>query len=79
MKVKELAKWLASFEDQDAEVEVISHLRGSSYYDQGGTATTVPLDVEKHITYTDLRGNPFVEEGCSYHGLRTLLMGELDA
>jgi hypothetical protein len=78
MKVKELVKWLASFEDQDAEVEVISHLCGSSYYDQGGTATTVPLDVEKHITYTDLRGNPFIDQNTPYYRSRTLLLGMLN-
>jgi hypothetical protein len=78
MKVKELVEWLTAFEDQDAEVEVIKHVRGLSYYDQGGTVEVVPLELNI-MNYTDLRGNPFVEESCSYHGSHTLLLGELNA
>jgi hypothetical protein len=78
MKVKELAQWLLAFEDQDADVMVIKHTRGSGHYDQGGTVGVVPLDADV-ITYTDLRGNPFAKEDSPYHGSHTLLLGELNA
>jgi hypothetical protein len=65
MKVRELIQWLATVKDQDAEVEVVQHSRGTGYYDQGGNASAAAFDPEKHTTYTNLR--------------RTLLLGELDA
>ena len=78
MKVKELVEWLTAFEDQDAEVEVIKHVRGSSHYDQGGIVEVVPLEPDL-MNYTDLRGNQFVKKDCSYHGSHKLLLGELNA
>lgn len=67
MTVQEMIQWLSSFEDQDAEVEVVKHSRGTGYYDQGGTARVVAFDPQKHAYYTNLQGN------------RTLLLGEIDA
>lgn len=79
MKVRELIQWLATVEDQGAEVEVVQHSRGTSYYDQGGNARTVAFDPEKHTTYTDLRENPHIKPDAPYYNARTLLLGELDA
>lgn len=67
MTVQEMIQWLSSFEDQDAEVEVVKHSRGTGYYDQGGTARVVAFDPQKHAIYADLQGN------------WTLLLGEIDA
>ncbi len=79
MKVRELIQWLGTFEDQDAEVEVVKHSRGTGYCDQGGNARVVAFDPEKHTTYTDLRGNPYVKPDAPYYEARTLLLGEVDA
>ncbi len=79
MKVKELIQWLATVEDQDAEVEVVQHSRGTGYYDQGGNASATAFDPGKHATYTDLRGNPHIKPDATYYNTRTLLLGELDA
>jgi hypothetical protein len=79
MKVKELVEWLAAFEDQDAEVEVVRHTHGSGYYDQGGNASSVPFDPASHVEYTDLRGNQFVKPDAPHYNARTLLLGELNA
>jgi hypothetical protein len=75
MNVRELAQWLSAFEDQDAEIEVVQHSRGTGYYDQGGTASVVAFDPGRHVTYTDLRGNPYARG----EEVRTLLLGEVDA
>ena len=79
MKVKDLVQWLAAFEDQDADVDVVSHSSGTGHYDQGGNATAAAFDPEKHATYTDLRGNPYVKPDATYYNTRTLLLGELNA
>ena len=79
MKVREMAKWLAEFEDQDADVEVVRHTSGSGFYDQGGNASLVLFDPARHAGYTDMRGNPHVPAGALYENARTLLLGELDA
>lgn len=60
MNVKELAQWLLEFHDQDAIVEVVVHHDGSGYYDQGGNAEVDYFDPNIHTTYTDLRGNQFI-------------------
>jgi hypothetical protein len=75
VKVSELIKWLEAFEDQDATVEVTFHTYGTGYYDQGGNATVVPFDPEKHTTYTDLRGNPRIAPGAPGFGTHTLHLG----
>ena len=79
MKVRELMQWLATVEDQDADVEVVQHSCGTGYYDQGGSASPAAFDPEKHATYTDLRGNPHIKQDATYYNARTLLLGELDA
>ena len=79
MKVKELVQWLAAFEDQEADVEVVCHSSGRSYYDQGGNATASPFDPATHATYTDMRGNRHVKAGAPWENSRTLLLGELNA
>jgi len=79
MKVRELIQWLATVEDQDADVEVVQHSRGTGYYEQGGTASVVAFDPEKHTTYTYLRENPHIKPDAPYYNARTLLLGELDA
>ncbi len=79
MKVRELVEWLAAFEDQDAEVEVVQHTNGSGYYDQGGTAASVPFDPTRHAEYTDLRGNPHIKPDAPYYEARMLLLGEMNA
>jgi len=78
MTVRELAEWLAAFEDQDAVVKVIVHQRGSGYYDQGGIAAAVEFNPELHAEYTDLRNNPLIPPDAPYYGKRTLLLGEID-
>jgi hypothetical protein len=72
MKVRELVEWLQAFDDQDAEVEVVSHQSRGGYYEQGGTACTVTFDPREHADYTDLRGNRFVPTSAQ---TRTLLLG----
>ncbi len=79
MKVRELVEWLAAFEDQDAEVEVVQHTQGSGYYDQGGTAASVPFDPTRHAEYTDLRGNPHIKPDWPSYEARMLLLGEMNA
>lgn len=79
MKVRELVQWLAAFEDQDADVEVVQHSSGIGYYDQGGNARVVKFDPARHADYTDLRGNPHIKPDAPYYNARTLLLGELDA
>jgi hypothetical protein len=79
MTVRELVQWLSTFKDQDAEVEVIRHNRSTSCYDQGGSINVVAFDPDKHTTYLDLRGNPFVKPDAPFYGKRTLLLGETDA
>lgn len=79
MKVKELVEWLAAFEDQDADVEVVQHTSGTGYYDQGGNVSLVAFDPSKHAEYTDMRGNPHVKPDAPYYNARTLLLGELNA
>lgn len=78
MKVRELIEWLSAFEDQDADVEVVSHTSGTGYYDQGGNVSVVAFEPEKHTEYTDMRGNPFVKPDAPYYQSRTLLLGAVD-
>lgn len=75
MKVKELIEWLSAFEDQEAEVTVLSHNSNGGYYEQGGTAWEVSFDPDKHTDYTDFRNNPFVKPHSEYYGARFLFLG----
>jgi hypothetical protein len=79
MKVKELVQWLQTFPDQDADVEVVKHSRGSNYYEQGGTASTVAFNPAQYADYVDFRGNQFVKPNDPYFNTRKLLLGEMDA
>jgi hypothetical protein len=74
MNVRQMCVWLSKFEDQDATVLVVEHSWG--YYDQGGTATIVTFDPEKHADYTDFRENQFVSN--EHKNGRTLLLGAID-
>lgn len=79
MKVHELAEWLKAFPDQDADVLVVEHSDGYGYYDQGGNACETEFDLEKHVEYTDMRGNQFVTPEKPYYNQRTLLLGAMHA
>lgn len=57
MTVAEFIEWLQG-QDQEATVYCVKHDRSGSYYEQGGTATTVPFTTELS-EYTDFRGNPY--------------------
>lgn len=80
MKVHEFAKWLLEFEDQEAEVEIVVHLREGSYYEQGGYATTEDFDPSNkdHYSYSDLRGNPYIQQDNPAYNNRYLLIGCID-
>ena len=75
MKVHEFIKMLQEFEDQDADVFVIEHYCGTSYYDQGGNVKEVKFNKDDHFEYVDFRGNQFVKPEDSYFNARTLLLG----
>ena len=79
MKVREMIEWLKTVEDQDADVLIVSHTRGTGYYDQGGNAEEAEFDPVLHSEYVDMRGNPHVPNGASYENKRTLLLGEINA
>lgn len=74
MTVVELIEWLKT-QDQGAIVEVVVHTVGNNYYQQGGSATTAPFDPDKHVEYTDFRGNQFMRPGDSWYNQRILLLG----
>jgi hypothetical protein len=76
MNVRELIAWLGT-QDPKATVEVVKHVGGRGYYDQGGTATIVEFDPSKHSDYTDFRGNRFAA-GTPHANARTLLLGVKD-
>jgi hypothetical protein len=78
MNVRELAEWLLAFHDQEATVEVLHCVSGSGYYQQGGVTHSAEFDAEKHVEYTDFRGNPHVKDGESWKDTRTLLLGRND-
>ena len=52
MTVAELIKWLQT-QDQAAVVHVVFHKTGYGYDNQGGTATTVAFDPNKHVDHSD--------------------------
>jgi len=74
MNVAELIEWLKT-QDQGATVQVVEHKDGHSYYDQGGNAREVDFNPEKHVDYTDLRGNELITPDKPYFEQRTLLLG----
>lgn len=68
MNVKQLRKWLEQFPDETT-VEVVVHSRGTSYYDQGGNATTEIFEPPSDEVYSPLF------EFTGYNGVHTLLLG----
>ena len=68
MNVKELAAWLAAFEDQDAMIEVM--VPGAD-----GIYSSVEFDPDKHTGYIDFRGNKFVQPSSEWHNAHILLLG----
>lgn len=80
MNVKELAEWILAFHDQDAEVNIVYHHRnGTGYYDQGGNACEETFDPNKHVEYTNFKGNPFVQETAEHYNKSYVLLGRIDA
>jgi len=78
MTVRQMAEWMSTFEDQDAIVEVVVHSEGRGYYNQGGDAETMEFNPEKHVEYTDMRGNRFVNESAPYYNRRSVVFGVLN-
>lgn len=79
MKVHEYIEWLKTIEDQDADVLVVEHRSGSSYYEQGGYVIETLFDHTKHAEYVDMRGNKLVPSGAPYENKRTLLIGSINS
>lgn len=85
MNVAQMIEWLKT-QDQEAIVGVVYHTSGSSYYDQGGNATSVEFDPNAGVyseggdqwDYKDFRGNQFVKEDAPYYNKRYLRLGGLD-
>jgi phosphoribosylformylglycinamidine (FGAM) synthase-like amidotransferase family enzyme len=75
MTVRQMIEWMSTFEDQDAIVEVVVHSEGSDYYSQGGNAETMEFDPQRHVEYTDMRGNQFVNESAPYYNRRSVVFG----
>jgi sarcosine oxidase delta subunit len=74
MTVKDFIEWLQT-QDQGAIVEIVEHRSGCGYYEQGGTVTRETFETDKHIDYTDFRGNQFVKPDAPHFGTRKLLIG----
>lgn len=75
MTVAEFIEWLKQFPDQGSTVEVLHCGPGTAYTQQGGVTYSETFDPEKHVEYTDFRGNPWVKEDAPYYNKRTLLLG----
>ena len=78
MTVRQMREWLATFEDQDAIVEVVHHSAGGDYYEQGGTVEPQEFNPEQHVKYRDLRGNQFVRVSDPYYNRRSVLFGAIN-
>jgi hypothetical protein len=74
MIVEDFIKWLQT-QDQGATVEVLCGRMGRSY--EGNYYRQIDFDPEKHVDYTDMRGNPF-GVGKSYENSRTLFLGDAE-
>ena len=70
MIVSEFMEWLAT-QDQGATVEVIEVRQGPIYCPRD--PYIVDFDLDKHVEYIDLRGNPNAAGSTS----RTLTLGEM--
>ena len=76
--VADLIEFLKT-QDQDAILQIVEHTCGTSYYDQGGNASEENFDPERHVEYTDFRGNRYVKESDPHFNKRYLLLGARDA
>lgn len=85
MNVAEMIEWLKT-QPQDARVEVLSHSRGSGYYDQGGWCTTEVFHstiefMGEHTFESRIKG-PYAGglhfELRTYDGVTTLQLGGMD-
>lgn len=75
MRVREFIEWLAQFPDQDATVKVLQCRTGVPYVQQGSVTSGVEFDPERHVKYTDLRGNPWIKDDSPHKDTHTLLLG----
>lgn len=71
MIVKDLIDWLKT-QDQEATVEILIGQRSRSY--EGDSYHRGDFDVEEHVDYIDMRGNPHAI-GKPYENARTLFLG----
>jgi len=74
MIVEDFIKWLQT-QDQSATVEILVGERARSY--EGDNYFKTDFDPEKHVDYTDMRGNKFAI-GKPYENARTLFLGEAE-
>ena len=79
MRVFELIEWLQT-QPQDAIVEVVMHRRGTSYYEQGGWASTQEFKAEVKTSKCDGYAYSFpVDYELNEHkGVKTLTLGTMD-
>ena len=68
--VKQLIEYLQK-QDQEAAVRLNVVDNGHDY-----STTFVDLDLEMHVSYVDLRGNPFVKDDAPYKDKRFLEFGD---
>lgn len=71
MIVEDFIKWLKT-QDQGATVEILIGERARGY--GGDEYHKVDFDPEKHVEYTDMRGNKFAI-GKPYENTRSLFLG----
>lgn len=79
MLVSEMIEWLKTM-PYGATVEVVRHTRGSTYYDQGGNASTVEFTNEEDYRSSDhlyVYGKTF-ELYTDPSGKQTLTLGKLN-
>jgi hypothetical protein len=69
MTVSEFIKWLQEFEDQDAIVQVVD------VYSDGDVRVS-KFDPAFYASYTDFRGNPYIEPGDKHYNARYLTLGD---
>lgn len=75
MILRDFIALLQKFPDQECEVQVVDHTGGRGWYDQGGNVTVAPFSKERHMDYTDFRGNQFVKSDAAHYSKRYLLIG----
>lgn len=75
MKVREFIDFLRQ-QDQEAIVQVVRGERSRHW--NGDSYSVVTFDAELYLEYTDLRGNPGINEQHALYGKRFLLLGEAE-